>query len=112
MNPQKPESDAMLDRTLRQWRQTASLAPRFNERVWQRIARAEAARPAGWWARGVLWVNLALSRPSLAAVYVSALLLTGLLAGYWHARHDNAQAVEELSSRYVRLMDPYQMPRH
>jgi hypothetical protein len=44
--------------------------------------------------------------------YVSTLLLAGLLAGYWHARHDNTQASEELSARYVRLMDPYQMPRH
>jgi hypothetical protein len=112
MNPEKGQPDASLDRALREWRPSVSLAPRFNERVWQRIVRQEAEIPAALWLRCAQWLNGVFARPSLAVTYVSTLLLAGLLAGYWHARHDNTQASEELSARYVRLMDPYQMPRH
>jgi hypothetical protein len=113
MNPEKQtQADASLDRTLRQWQVDATLPPRFNERVWQRIAREEAQTPATLWAQLTSWVSQALARPSLAVAYLALLMLSGLLAGYWHARHDNAQAAEELSTRYVRLIDPYQMPRH
>jgi di/tricarboxylate transporter len=113
MNSEKQnQADVSLDRTLRQWRVDATLPAHFNERVWQKIAREEAHAPATLWARITGWVSQALARPSLAIAYLSMLLLSGLLAGYWHARLDNAQAAEDLSARYVRLIDPYQMPRH
>jgi hypothetical protein len=48
----------------------------------------------------------------LAASYVTVLLLTGLAAGYWQARVDNARTSEQLGARYVQMMDPYRAPRH
>ena len=112
MNQQRSDLDASLDRTLREWRQDAQLAPRFQERVWQRIALLEANPRLGVWSRCRAWLNAAFARPVTGVAYVSVLLLAGLLAGYWHARHDNAQISDQLSSRYVRSMDPYQMPHH
>jgi len=112
MNPEKSGSHASLDRVLRDWKVDASLAPRFNERVWHRIEREEVDARTSLWAQWMGWINVALTQRSLALAYLSVLILAGLLAGYWHARHDNAQTSEELSSRYVRLMDPYQGQKH
>ncbi len=111
----KPENlnneEARLQEVLQAWDVKESLPPRFQERVWQRIARQEAPEPARLWSGLVAWLSQAMARPSLAAAYVAVLLMAGLTAGYWHARVDNAQTAEQLGERYVRMMDPYRMPR-
>jgi hypothetical protein len=44
--------------------------------------------------------------------YLMVLLLAGILAGYWQARVTNAHAEEQLSARYVQVVDPYQTLHH
>jgi hypothetical protein len=103
--------DRRLHDVLQAWAVRESLPPRFGERVWQRIARAEAWEPAGLWSQFFLWFDQVMTRPSLALSYVTVLLAVGLAAGYWHARVDNAQTAGQLGARYVQMMDPYRMPR-
>ena len=102
----KPEN---LDRTLCQWEIHDPLPPRFQERVWQRIAREEAQASANLWTLFSSWLGQFLARPSMAVSYLLLLLFTGLLAGYWQARVEQTHALEELGSRYVQMMDPYQV---
>ena len=55
------------------------LAPRFDEQVWQRIARAEETAATPW----ILfrnWMAEAFARPAMAVGYVTVLLLAGLIA--------------------------------
>jgi hypothetical protein len=100
------ESDLGLRNALHQWRITEPLPPRFGERVWVRITQGEAqgkgAIGRGLWRR----VCRAMARPSLAASYVTVLLMAGLAAGYWHAKLDTAHLSQQLGDRYVQLMDP------
>jgi hypothetical protein len=103
--------DESLHRVLREWELNETLPPRFEERVWHRIARKEAAAPASWWVQLVNRIGQAMARPSLAVSYVTVLLAAGLAAGYWHAQIDNARASQELGSRYVRMIDSYELPR-
>ncbi len=103
--------DPLLNKALNEWQVREPLPPRFAERVWQRVARAEAERQWPWWLNWVSWVNLALARPAMAGAYVAMLLMAGLLAGYWHAQVDNRHAFRQLETRYVQMLDPYQMPR-
>lgn len=112
MKPDNSNSDDGRLRTiLGAWEVKQPLPPRFPERVWQRIAREEAHEPASPWSEWLAWVTQAMARPQLAVAYVTVLLVSGLAAGYWHARVDNAQAAEQLGARYVQMMDPYRMPR-
>jgi hypothetical protein len=106
------ENDALLSKTLRQWEIKDSLPPRFREQVWQRIARREAQAPESLWIPLANWVAGLMARPSLAVSYVTLLLLTGLFAGYLHARADSARMSEQLGARYVQMLDPYQGPHH
>jgi hypothetical protein len=112
----KPENgtaeDRMLDSTLRTWQIQAPLPPRFREQVWQRITREEARAPLAVWQQVAGWISQALARPSLAVGYVTLLLFLGLVAGYWQARAENERSLEDLSSRYVQMIDPYQPSRH
>jgi hypothetical protein len=114
MQPEEHEgSDATLSKTLGAWEVSAPLPPRFNQRVWQRIAREEAERPAGAWSRAWAWVNqlgAARLRPALAVSYAAVLVAGGLLAGYWQARVENARTAQDLGSRYVRMVAAYEMP--
>jgi hypothetical protein len=114
------EQDQKLHDALREWRLEPTLPPRFNERVWQRIAKAnEGVSPAAslaslasLWIRGAEWIHQSLARPALAVSYVTLLLVTGLVAGYWQAKSTEARAFETLSTRYVQMLDPYQAPAH
>ena len=110
----KPEqsaaADPALNKALAHWQVNASLPPRFQERVWQRIAREEAQAPLGLWSQVCQRLGAALLRPSLAVSYLALLLAAGLLAGYWHAQVDNARAAHELQSRYVRMVASYEAP--
>jgi|SRR5215471_7744475 len=103
------EPDRWLDNALLAWEVKNPLPPRFREQVWRRIERAEALGPAGLWPGLVRWLNQTLARPSVALSYVTVLLLAGVLAGLLQARVEKTRTVEELSSRYVQVLDPYQM---
>lgn len=104
------QSDEALRQVLRQWKVDAQLPPRFQEQVWRQIERSEPQVPMPAWV--LLWqrVTAALARPSLAASYVTLLLLAGLLAGYWQVRITRAQAEENMGVRYVQLVAPFQNP--
>ena len=107
-----PERDEALSRLLKTWKPEAQLPPRFQESVWRRIQSAEPARSAGLLHVIAIWIERAFSRPTLAAAYVAVLLLTGIGAGFWHADGKTAHAQSEWRARYVRSIDPYQMPRN
>jgi hypothetical protein len=106
------ENDQALRNVLRQWEIKDPLPPRFREQVWQRIARHEAQALEPLWTQLFNWIGGLMARPSLAVSYVALLLLTGLFAGYWHARTDTARMSAELGNRYVQMLDPYQAPHH
>ncbi len=106
------QTDPLLRTTLRTWEIKEALPPRFEEQVWQRIARQETQLRVKWWSNLSSWLNRVMARPTLAASYITVLLAAGLLAGYWQARVANAHVSEQLSTRYVQLLDPYQMPGH
>ena len=108
--PHSTDSDPALDTLLREWRVSDTLPPRFQEQVWQRIAREEAEAPGSVWALLLGRLGGALRRPSLAVSYVAVLVVSGLLAGYWQARSDNARTAEALGARYVQMVDAYQAP--
>jgi hypothetical protein len=103
--------DAKLSAALRQWNVTEALPPRFQEQVWQRIARAEAPRPGNPWLEIQQWLAGLLMRPSWAVSYAVILLTLGVAGGYWQARLGTERANESLSARYVQMLDPYQIPR-
>ena len=96
------------DRMLREWEIKETLPPRFQERVWQRIAREEAKGIESVWVLARRRFAQLLVRPALAGSYLAVLLLAGLLAGYWQARVEQARTLEQLGSRYVQMLDPYQ----
>jgi hypothetical protein len=104
----KPEN---IDQTLREWKLGASLPPRFQERVWQKIAREESRSSLNLWVLLKGRISGMLARPSMAVGYVALLLFTGLLAGYWQARAEQSHTLEDLGARYVQMMDPYQAHR-
>ena len=106
------EFDPALRAKLKQWKIEAPLPPRFEEQVWQRIARRERQVSTTWFSIFIQRVGEALVKPAPAASYLSVLLALGLLAGYRQARIANTHAAEELSARYVQMLDPYQMPHH
>lgn len=109
---QNSESDQQLSQLLREWQPETSLPPRFQERVWQRIERAEATAKLPFWEVAIHWVEAAFRRPSLAVSYVAVLLFVGLTAGYWQAQDKSAQTQAQFRTAYVQSVDPYQAPRN
>ena len=113
MKPDNPtRRDEALRQALGQWKVDASLPPRFQEQVWRRIERSELQAPVPAWMLLIRRLIAALARPSLAVSYVTVLLLTGLLAGYWQVRITRAHMDETLGARYVQMVDPYQSSHH
>jgi hypothetical protein len=106
---QTTDTDGRLRQVLRQWEVAEPLPPRFAEQVWHRIAREEARSPVSLWSRLTNWVVQSMSRPRLAASYLTVLVAAGLAAGYWRAQVEKAHTTEELGVRYVQMMDPYLM---
>src|SRR6266852_4848937 len=102
------ESERLLYRALREWKIKGNLPPRFEESVWQRIARQEAQAGVKLWTWLSGWLAQALRKPSLAVSYVTILFVAGLLAGYWEAKREKVRTLETLSARYVQMVDPYQ----
>ena len=105
-----PEDESRLRNVLASWRVNATTSPRFEERVWERIARREAEPTPGLWTLWFSQIAAALIRPRLAVSYVTLLLAAGLLAGFWQAQLTKARMAATLSARYVQMLDPYQMP--
>jgi len=110
MNENHNEKDGQLSQALRSWRVDAPLPPRFQEQVWQRVARAEAIEKVTLWAVFQGWLTAALSRRAVAVSYLAILLATGLTAGYWSGHEKNRQLEAGLSERYLQSVDPYQTP--
>jgi hypothetical protein len=106
------DNDAALSAVLRDWRVSTALPPRFQEQVWQRIARREPLPTVTPWAMLLNWIEQAMARPALATTYVTVLLLVGLIGGYRQAQSVKTRTAGELSLRYVQMVDPYQGPRH
>jgi hypothetical protein len=105
--PANPEGDPALRHVLRQWRVDASLPPRFQEQVWQRIARSETQPGTSLWAVLSRWVEVTLPRPKLALAYVSLILAIGVAAGSFAAQSATRRFNAELGHRYVASLDPY-----
>jgi hypothetical protein len=103
MNNSTPAPDeAKLHDLLRSARPTAELPPRFQENVWRRIERADAAHPAvsaGWLDPLAAWVL----RPQLAFAVAAVIILAG--AGLGWSRGEQL-ARTEAQSRYVSAVAP------
>ncbi len=109
---QNLENDDPLRETLRQWAVDTALPPRFQERVWQRVARAEAKAKPGFLQAFAHWVETTFRRPALAVSYVAVLLFVAVTTGYWQAHGKSAQAASQWRALYVQSVDPYQVPRN
>jgi|SRR5579859_6276922 len=105
---QEPEDDRALQQILRGWMVDDPLPPRFQEQVWQKIARAEAASPLGFWTLLTRLMEVVLPQPKVAYSYVAALLVLGLAAGAWAAEKQNNRMQASLGSHYLQVVDPYQ----
>jgi hypothetical protein len=103
----EPDNDKGLRAVLRAWVVDAPLPPRFQDQVWQRIARAEVPSELPFWARLLHQVEVALSRPKVAFSYVAILLVLGVSAGSVTAQIQSNHLNATLSARYVQSVDPY-----
>jgi hypothetical protein len=109
----KPENlkvnDPQLSRLLQTWPMDEPLPPRFQERVWKRIAAAESKTvpPAA-----VNWLAILFARPAFATACAALLLVAGLTTGFLRANHDAAHLNTELAQRYVASIDPYTHQNH
>ena len=112
MNSNQPPNDDVVEKSLRDWRVSAPLPPRFNDRVWRRIEQAEASGHVGLW--NTLQEVLAglFMRRAWAASYLSIALAAGLALGYWQVHADASQSYSSMSQRYVQSLDPYQKAGH
>jgi hypothetical protein len=112
MSDNRPQDkDDGFERALQQWRVGAALPPRFQEQVWRKIESAEAQariKPGELIRR---WLESVMPRPAVAASYVGALLIIGLLGGTWQAQEHNVQTEQTFARKYVQSVDPYQAPR-
>lgn len=106
------EDDEALTRTLREWKVDATLPPRFQEQVWQRIARAETYQQSSRWRTLMHWIESAFQRPAWAVACVAVLFFAGLTSGYWQAEDRSAQMDSQWRTLYVNSVDPYQAPRN
>ncbi len=102
-----PPGEEALDKVLRQWTVAAPVPPRFQEQVWQRIAktdqRSEAATLSGLWRM----IEGVVRRPRIAYAYLAVLMTIGVAAGAWAAQVKTTRLDSELSLRYVQAIDPY-----
>jgi hypothetical protein len=108
MNTNEPTNrDKALRKLLKEWRTDASLPPRFQETVWQRIELAQTPVSPSVWSAIAHWIGTSLPRPALAVSYVTLLLAVGMTVGWTQAREKTTRVRDELGQRYVRALDPY-----
>src|SRR5512143_990719 len=93
------ENDESLHKGLRKWTVDTPLPPRFQEQVWQRIARAETKAGAARWPS--LWrlIEVVLPRPKFAVAYLAIFLALGVTAGSWAAQIKTNRLDSALSLR-------------
>jgi hypothetical protein len=109
MKPENISQDnAATSKLLQEWKVTSPLPPRFNDQVWRRIERKDAGPAVEPWTVLRIWIARKFARPSMAAGYVTVLLLAGLLAGYWQARAGTERTARTLSLRYVQTVSSFQ----
>lgn len=104
---QPADSNERLSAVMHEWRVDAPLPPRFQEQVWQRIARAEVPAASPFWTGLRRLFEAVIPRPAFAYSYVAAFLVLGVAAGAATAQMKNNQLGTTLSVRYVQLVDPY-----
>lgn len=102
------ESEKRLSATLQEWVADAPLPPRFQEQVWNRIARSEATASSSMWSRVLQRLGQAVSRPKMAYSYAAVLLALGIAAGSWTAHVQTSRLETHLGERYLQAVDPYQ----
>ena len=105
------DNDEALQKKLKTWRLSSPLPHRFQEEVWRRIVRSQTKPSQPWWQSIVDWFEAALPQPAMAASFVSALILLGLVAGWWQAKELKTRVETQMGARYVQAVDPYQTPR-
>lgn len=104
---QQPDAGKNLQAALRQWTVDAPLPPRFQDRVWQRIQRAEAQPAGGLWRNLLSSLETMLPRPRVALSYVATLVILGVAAGFVAGQVQSGHLNSTLSQRYVQSVDPY-----
>jgi hypothetical protein len=102
------EKNEPISQAMQGWKVTTPLPPRFQEHVWQQIARAETKPKLALFSGVLSWLEAALPRRAVAASYVTIFLLAGVTAGYWESRHKAAESNDALGRRYVQMVDPFQ----
>ncbi len=103
-----PENEARLSETLGRWVVDAPLPPRFQEHVWNRIARAETGPQISFWQAVAKLIGDAFARPRVAYGYAAVLLALGIAAGSFSAQLTTNRLETNLGQRYVQSIDPYQ----
>ncbi len=106
-NQEPDEKDRRVESALREWVVDSPLPPRFQEQVWQRIARTEARPEPRFQAALGRWLEMALPRPRIAFSYIAVLLVLGVAAGSVAAQVKSSHLNAALSARYVQSIDPY-----
>ena len=98
--PNPSDNDRQLSELLHEWKPQASLPPRFHERVWKQIDRAETMKSPSTVLAVARWIEATFRRPVLATAY------------YWQAQGKQAQTESKMRALYVQSVDPYQGPRN
>ncbi len=99
--------DEALDVLLRQWSVAEHLPPRFQEKVWRRIAQAEEHTQPTTVSRLLRLLEVVLPRPKVALVYMALFLALGVATGTLTAEAKSNRVESELGLRYVQSIDPY-----
>jgi hypothetical protein len=99
-NPQIPPDplDPLLDR----WSGPAEPAPNLAPEIWRRIALTESSRREGFWGEIDVW----LSRPPFAALFVASCALLGLFLAEVRVNHEQREHSTQLARSYLQLIDP------
>ena len=108
------EHDTALDFALHQWKLDAPLPLHFQDRVWQRITRAETLPETRLSPLDTIQrlLDVVLPRPKFAFAYLTAFLLLGVAGGSVLAQHKSSRLESELGLRYVQSLNPYaEIPR-
>ena len=106
------ENDESLRKLLSEWRVETTVAPRFQDRVWERIATAERQKSSqNFWMIVWIWVANKLTRPAFATTCLAIFFLIGAGAGFEQGKSKSAKVNSDLKTRYVQMVDPYKAPR-
>lgn len=102
MNPNPPPNDdPRLRNLLREARPASAAPPGFQDAVWRRIERRQAAATDSWLER---LMSLVL-RPQWAAAGLAVVMLAGALLG---VRQASAPGHASAQARYVASVNPFQ----